>query len=336
MVQQPRHLSGRASRDELALLGAERQRRIRAARFQLRRDPRQPPRTGPAALYSILLSASASPAAPAKGAAERLLLQSRTARCCRIEHMAASFAKQKRERSLIENAREQSRVFPPGELEMADRPDGRIPAAKLGIEVCELLPERPDGAIFSGPQLSSFQSEVAIRAARLFSVADIRPSAVLVFFNNDWCRKRNLDEMAEALATFVANNYPQQTKTVCLQRGPRAVGWVDGLSVVRIAAEEGRWQAGGFGPGVTLTYERLASQIARKNELVQQYQKQLPGWQIWLLLVTHISVLRSVSVPREINKWRFKCDFDRVFLSSWEDGVLQLNCSKESAKSDQV
>jgi len=249
--------------------------------------------------------------------------------------MAANDAKRERERCLIEHARLHSSLFPPGELEMADKPDGQIPSARLGIEVSELLPEKPDGAIFSGPQLSNFQSEVVLKAAHVFSNTDTRPSDVLVFFKNDWDRKRDSEEMAQALADFVANNYPQQSKTVCLQRGRRAVGWVDGLSVVRITAEDGRWQAGGSSDGVMLTYEQLASRIATKSERVQEYRSRLPGWQIWLLLATRLPVLWSVSLPREVTSWRFTCDFDRVFLSSWEDGVLQLNCIKDSAESDQ-
>lgn len=134
---------------------------------------------------------------------------------------------------------------------------------------------------------------------------------------------------------LLQNNYPQQSKTVCLQRGRRAVGWVDGLSVVRITAENGRWQAGGSSDGVMLTYEQLASRIATKSERVQEYRSRLPGWQIWLLLATQLPVLWSVSLPREVTSWRFTCDFDRVLLSSWEDGVLQLNCIRDSAESDQ-
>lgn len=236
-----------------------------------------------------------------------------------------------RERSIIEHARTHSRLFPPGKLEMADRPDGRIPSAKLGIEVSELLPEKADGAVFSGPQLWSFQSEVVLRAARLFSGTHVCPSDVLVFFRNDWEHKRDPEEMAQALADFVCANYPKPSETVCLQRGRGTVGWVDGLSVVRITAEPGRWQAGGSADGVMLTYEQLASRIAEKSKRVQEYQKQLPGWHIWLLLTTLLPVLSSVSVPAELTTWRFTSGFDRVLLSTWDNGVVQLNCTKISS-----
>ena len=175
-----------------------------------------------------------------------------------------------------------------------------------------------------------------LEAAHVFSNTDTRPSDVLVFFKNDWNRKRDSKEMAQALADFVANNYPQQSKTACLQRGPRAIGWVDGLSVVRITAEDGRWQAGGSSDVVMLTYEQLASRIATKSERVQEYRSRLPDWQIWLLLATRLPVLWSVSLPHELMKWRFTCDFDRVLLSSWEYGVLQLNCIRDSADFDQL
>jgi hypothetical protein len=246
--------------------------------------------------------------------------------------MRSNTSKIERERRIIEHAREQSLLFPPGKLEMDDRPDGRIASAKIGIEVSELLPERSDRATFSGPQLSSFQSEVVVRAARLFSETRACPSDVLIYFRNDWTNKRDPMGMAQAVADFVCANYPQQSKIVCLQRGRVAVGWVDGLSLVRITAQPGRWQAAGNGDGVMLTYEQLASRIAEKSDRVQEYRKRLPGWQIWLLLATRISVLSSVSVPSEIESWRFPpCLFDRVFLSSWDVGVIQLSCAQHAS-----
>lgn len=211
---------------------------------------------------------------------------------------------------------------------MADGPDGRIPSAASGIEVSELLAEKPDGAIFSPPQLAGFQSEVVREAARLFSGTHAHPADVLVFFNNDWDRRRDIRAVAQALADFVANNYPEPSKSVCLQNGPRAVGWVDGLSVVRIIAEDGRWQAAGCSDIAVLTYDQVASRIAEKSRRVQEYRKRLPGWHMWLLLATRFNVLCSASVPPEVESWRFTSHFDRMVLSSWEYGVLQLNCTE--------
>jgi hypothetical protein len=244
--------------------------------------------------------------------------------------MPENAIKQERERRIIESARKHSDLFPLGTLVMADGPDGRIPSATLGIEVSELLPGKLEGASFSHPQLASFQSEVVREAARLFPGMHAHSADVLVFFKNDWDRRGDVGEMGRALADFVANNYPQQSKTVCLQKGPRAVGWVEGLSVVRITAENGGWQAGGCGDVAVLTYEQLASRIAAKSQRVQEYRRKLPDWHIWLLLATRFDVLSGVTVPSEVESWRFTCDFDRVLLSSWEHGVLQLNCTKNS------
>ena len=95
--------------------------------------------------------------------------------------MTANAIKQERERRIIESARKHSNFFPPGTLVMADGPDGRIPSAALGIEVSELLPEKPNGSNFSHPQLASFQSEVVHEAARLFSGMHSHSADVLVF-----------------------------------------------------------------------------------------------------------------------------------------------------------
>jgi hypothetical protein len=62
--------------------------------------------------------------------------------------MTTSAKKQERERRIIESARKHSNLFPPGTLVMADRPDGRIPSAALGVEVSELLPEKLGGNFF--------------------------------------------------------------------------------------------------------------------------------------------------------------------------------------------
>ena len=158
--------------------------------------------------------------------------------------------KQEQERRIIESARKRSDLFPPGTLEMDDAPDGRIPSAALGIEVSWLPREKSEGASFSPFQLVSFQGEVVREAARLFPSVHAGPADVLVYFDNDWDRRRDVREMGRALADFVANNYPQQSEAVCLQKGPLAVGWVDGVSVVRIFPEGGTWQASGCRTGV--------------------------------------------------------------------------------------
>jgi hypothetical protein len=170
--------------------------------------------------------------------------------------MTDNAIKQECERRIIESARKHSDLFPPGTLVMADGPDGRIPSAALGVEVSELLPGKPEGASFSHPQLASFQSEVVGEAARLFPGMHARSADVLVFFKNDWDRRRDVGEMGRALADFVANNYPQQSRTVCLQKGPRAVGWVDGLSVVRLLLRTGD---GKRAAAVMLPFSRMSS-----------------------------------------------------------------------------
>lgn len=242
--------------------------------------------------------------------------------------MPENAIKQERERLIIESARKYGTLLPPGTLVMAEGPDGRIPTATLGIEVSELLPANVQGARFSHPQLASFQSEVVREAARLFSDMHAHSADVLVFFKNDWGRRRNVGEMGLEIANFVANNYPQQSKTVSLQKGSRSIGWVEGLSVVRITAENGRWQAGGCSDVAILTYEQLSTRIAAKSRRLPEYHRNLPDWDIWLLLATRFDVLSSVRVPPEVESWSFTCDFDRVLLSSWDHGVLQLNCTK--------
>ncbi len=235
--------------------------------------------------------------------------------------------KKERERHIIEAARKRSTLLPSGELVPGESPDWRIPSASLGIEVSELLPDKPDGVLFSGQQLSAFQVDVVQAAERFYRArANVRPADVFVYFRNDWALKRNAEAMARALADFVHSNYPSDTGTVVLEElEPGLCGWVDGLSVVRITREDGRWQTGGCSDVAVVTYEQLASRIAAKNQRVAEYRRRLPGWHIWLLIGTRFPVLSSVTVPREVTSWRFNSDFDRVLLSSLEDGVLELD-----------
>ena len=76
-------------------------------------------------------------------------------------------------------------------------------------------------------------------AKQLHRVADPRPANVLVYFKNEWARKRDVRAaraMAQELAEFVCVNYPTETDAVTFQQFTDGVrGWVDGLSSVRIA-----------------------------------------------------------------------------------------------------
>jgi hypothetical protein len=42
-------------------------------------------------------------------------------------------------------------------------------------------------------------------------------------------------------------------------------------------------------------------------------------------------VLHSVSIPREVTAWQFNSDFDKVLLSLWDDGVMELYCVRSRA-----
>lgn len=183
--------------------------------------------------------------------------------------------------------------------------------------------------------MDRFQKCVVHAAEKFYySWPGAAPADVLVYSRNDWTRVRDAAEMGRALAMFVTNNYPSHQETVVLQEHTRGViGWVDGLHVVRITRESGSWQAGACSGIESVTYDRLAEVIADKNQKVSTYRSRVPGWQIWLLIVTRMPVLWSVSIPREVTAWRFSCDFDRVFLSSWEDGVLELKMRKHKSRS---
>lgn len=231
--------------------------------------------------------------------------------------------KKERERWLIEQARQRCPgMFPLGELLPSESPDWLIPSAQLGIEVSTLLPPVSPGK-FSGPQLSSFQLGVVQAAQRRYYELASSPANVLVFFANEWRRKRDRAQMAEALARFVAENYPVDGESVTLD--PCAIeNWLDFVSVIRIAPVGGDWASGGVNSIGVLTCEHLAGRIGVKSELVPGYRRRLPDWSLWLLLVTEVNVLCSISVPKEAFEWQFAFDFDRALLFDWDRGVIEL------------
>src|SRR5262245_35795968 len=105
-------------------------------------------------------------------------------------------SKKEIERHIIEAARRHSSFFPSGELVPDESPDWLIPSASVGIEVSELLPEKPDGALFSAPQLAVFQNRVVQTAERHYrTLAEMQPAGVLVYFRNDWTRKQDVNLM---------------------------------------------------------------------------------------------------------------------------------------------
>jgi hypothetical protein len=84
--------------------------------------------------------------------------------------------KKELERRIIEVTRQRCTFFPQGKLSEFERPDWLIPCACVGIEVSQLLPEKPEGAIFSPPQLSEFQKKVvALAECHYRELPGVRP-----------------------------------------------------------------------------------------------------------------------------------------------------------------
>lgn len=228
---------------------------------------------------------------------------------------------------IIERARRLSTLIPKGKMVPSERPDWLIPSGSLGIEVSDLLPVKPIGARFSGPQISSFQEAVVSAAEKLYYTrSGALPAHVLVFYENDWTRKRDLQQAAEALAEFVRNNYPLGSEDCvtleALSHGVR--DWVEGLSRVRILRGKGTWEAAGAASIGWLSYDQIADRITSKGQRLPEYRRRRPGWRMWLLLPTRMRVLESVYIPREVRTWQFNADFDKVILCSWEGEVIDL------------
>jgi hypothetical protein len=115
------------------------------------------------------------------------------------------------ERSLIEEARRRSSVFPPAPLSAFESPDWLISDAALGIEVSDVMPNKGEN-LFSGAQLSSFQANV-VETARQYYFAQCQTDAdVLVFFQNEWNRKR--DPYAYGISLAISSGPTSPLKAV--------------------------------------------------------------------------------------------------------------------------
>lgn len=240
--------------------------------------------------------------------------------------------KKELERRIIEVTRQRCSLFPEGALSEFERPDWLIPSACLGIEVSQLLPEKADGAIFSPPQLAEFQKRVVSIGERNYrEFPGTKPVDVLVYFTNQWTRNNNAKVMGRTLAEFVHTNYPKDGSTIVFDDDAP-----DGFSVVSITPVEGAWRTGSVSNIECLTYERLKSSIAAKSRKAQEYRDRLAAhalstsnclsrWQVWLLFATRVPVLWSLSCPSEVTSWHFVSPFDRVFLATWEHGVLEIS-----------
>jgi hypothetical protein len=226
------------------------------------------------------------------------------------------------ERWLIEEARRRSTIFPPGELSAFESPDWLIRDAFLGIEVTDLLPPKRN-SLYSGAQLSAFQAEIVQRARAQYFTECASDADVLVFFENEWNRKREAQAYAVSLAQFVRRNLPVDRDCVTLQ-ARHAKDWVEGISVIRISRTGNKWLAAGAAGIPLLEYTDLAARIAAKNKLLPRYRARLPEWKMWLLMATDIRVLRSVGIPPDITDWRFSFDFEKVLLMPWDGEVVEL------------
>lgn len=165
--------------------------------------------------------------------------------------------KKKGEHWTIEEARRLSSLFPAGELKRHESPDWLIPDARLGIEVRYVTALKAEGDKFSGPELSMFQHRVVTTAEHYYKAMSGPPCDVLVYFRNDFKRKRDPDEMGKALAAFVRRYYPADKRYITMESF-EVDDWPDGFAVIRICTLDGGWNAGGTASATSLNRDYLA------------------------------------------------------------------------------
>jgi len=222
-----------------------------------------------------------------------------------------------KERKIIETralvaARDAGVPIPLGEIP-AEKPDFRFNSNALGIEVSELLKPASSNFGIVHVEAETYHKEIVqLAQQQYYAAVDATPVKIILYFANARGKKRDMREMARALAEFVKANIPK----------PNEVSNFDGLelpegfgSMSIVAEQPGDWWCGEGGSfSVSNIHEALSSSIGSKNKLLPMYRKNLaPGAQVWLLLYSTASVSRGMSIPHGIEEWRFSFAFDRVF-----------------------
>lgn len=227
------------------------------------------------------------------------------------------------EKSFVEAARQSCSLFPAGELTECERPDILLKTSSgvLGIEVTQLFQPKGD-AKFERREVESFHQKVMLRAKELYRQADGALVDVRVYYT-DYCGgKRKVDAMACLLAQFVRAHYCVGQPPAHFRRRDPDVEIPGGFNSISIATPNpgatGTWWSGESGNTLLLDYEQLASLVEKKNKLLPCYYAK--AGRVWLLIVVDLFPLSgSLSVPRDVETWKFSFDFEKVLLFSRED-----------------
>ena len=256
--------------------------------------------------------------------------------------MSMSYQRQKEtERRILEAARHACALFPPGDIELSERPDLRIKtgAGHIGVEVTELVRSKGENP-FPPVQDEDFHKRVVRLAEEdYYRVTHAEPVCALVYFLGDeHCKRENpegwrrladrktgprLERMARSLAEFVKDHVPGDASLTFKKRERDGQIGIDvlptGLSVIGISSRAGAWHSGESATLAPLNPEQLYATIKKKDKLLPKYRAEGPDSPVWLLIYSGPSVSRGVPIPRAIYEWKFPFDFDRVLLFSGVD-----------------
>ncbi len=208
-------------------------------------------------------------------------------------------------------ARKAGVPIPLGEVP-SEEPDFLFDEGKFGIEVSELMLPASSNYGIAPVAEANFNLQVAKMAQDLYyRSTDATPVKVSLYFPSSRGEKRDKFAMAKTLAEFVRKNVPTDKQFVSLSTR----GTPEHFGSIVITLEPEEWWSAEAG-GVTLSDipNILSSRIESKNRNVAKYRSNLaPEAELWLLLYTVTSVSRSMPIPRGIEDWVFKSEFDRIF-----------------------
>lgn len=221
--------------------------------------------------------------------------------------------KKRIETYVLAAARDAGVPIPAGEIP-SEEPDFRFNAetGPLGIELSELLrPASSNHGILPVAEESFHREIMQIAQKGYFSVPDAKAVHASIYFESARGKKQNKSQMAKALLEFVRTNAHLANPFTVSYDVPEGFASI----VISSRTETDEWWCGECG-GYTVDDIRLqlSSRISEKNKRVSAYRDNLPkGAHVWLLIFSHVTVPRSMSIPYGIEQWKFPFGFDRVF-----------------------
>ncbi|MGP0075300.1 MAG: hypothetical protein ACLPWF_25590 [Bryobacteraceae bacterium] len=232
-----------------------------------------------------------------------------------------ALAKKEVELKYLEMARTASLMIPAGEVYCGEKPDFRIQTSRglLGVEITRFYQDASPGELRQPMHERGLRHRIVSEAKRSYEGKGGPPVTVETFFSSEI----NLSEWklaAKQLAEFVFREAPH----VPVNGKPYKFG-VDartGFQQINIRpslAGRAEWiEASENDRPQELLYQTVKNNVEAKSQKLTQYESMPLG--TWLLMVVDpFPRAAYICVPKDIDSWTFRSDFEKILMFSREE-----------------